>query len=63
MKSYYYHKKGHIKRYCQKLTKYLKRGKIFETQETSNSSNIVDEEFNKEGDILFIIVDENFVDF
>ena len=38
-------KQKHIKRYCKELTKYLEGRKIFESQETSNSTNIVDENF------------------
>ena len=60
MKCYYYHKKGHIRRYCEELTKHLEIRKNIESQEISNSTNIVGEEFDKESDIFYVIVYENF---
>ena len=63
MKCYYYHKKGHIRRYCEELTKHLETRKNLESQEISNSTNIVGEEFDKESDIFYVIVYENFADF
>ena len=48
MECYHYHKKGHIIKYYEELIKYLKARKNFEAEETSYSTNIVDEEFGKE---------------
>ena len=49
--------------YYEELTKHLKVRKNLEFQETSNSTNIVDENFGKKSDVFFsVMVDENFVD-
>ena len=49
--------------YYEELTKHLKVRKNLESQETSNSTNIVDENFGKKSDVFFsVMVDENFVD-
>lgn len=53
MECYYCHKKRHIIIYYKELTKYL------ESQYTSNSTNIIVEEFGKGGDVLSIMFDEN----
>lgn len=62
LKGYYCHKKGNIRRYCEELTKYLETRTNCESQETSNSINIIDEEFGNKCDIHFVIVNENFID-
>ena len=44
------------------MTKHLDTRKNLESQETLDFTNLVDEEFYKKGDVLYVIVDENFVD-
>ena len=46
--------------HCKNLTKHLEARKILESHDTWDYTNIIDEEFGKEGDVFKIIVDENF---
>ena len=70
MKCYYYHKKRTCVRRCRKkLKKHLEVRKNLESQDTSNSISIVDDEYGKEIDVFlfiyflyFLCIDENFVD-
>ena len=41
--------------YYEELTKHLKVRKNLEFQETSNSTNIVDENFGKKSDVFFLL--------
>lgn len=59
---YYSHKKGHVKRNCEELTKHLEAMRNQESKETPNFTEVVDEGFESEYDILSVIIDENFSD-
>jgi len=59
---YYWHKKWHIKRNCEELTKYHEEKRKQEPQETSDSANVVDNRFDSEDGVYSVIADENIFD-
>ena len=60
MECYYCHKKGYVRKNCEELTKHLEATRNKESKETLDSTNVVDEGFESEYNVLSVITNENF---
>ena len=59
---YYYHKKGHIGRNCEELTKHLEEKRKEEAKEASDSANIIKENLEKDDNFYSVAADEKSFD-